>query len=122
MSKTRTTDETIKLVLVVLAILLIGPMLMMAVVFPLMGMWGGGMMGGYGGYGMFGGSWLWGIGMMLVWLVVLVVGGYLVFRWLSGSGGLAADPALEELRLAYARGDLSDEEYASRRETLERDT
>jgi putative membrane protein len=31
------------------------------------------------------------------------------------------DPAIEELRHAYARGDLTDEEYESRRERLERE-
>jgi putative membrane protein len=33
-----------------------------------------------------------------------------------GTEGSAADSALEELRLAYARGDLTDEEYETRRE------
>jgi putative membrane protein len=84
--------------------------------FPLMGMWGGGMMGGYG---MSGGSTLWGIGMSIVWLIVLVVGGYLVSRWLSGSGPVGSDRALEELRVAYARGDLTEEEYEQRRSKLD---
>lgn len=112
MSNQRTSDDTIKLVL---AIIVLGPMLMM-IAFPLMGMWGGGMMGGYG---MYGGSSLWGIGMSLVWLVVLVGGGYLVYRWLSGSGSIGSDRALEELRVAYARGDISEEEYEQRRSKLE---
>ena len=115
MAQQRTTDDTLKIVLIVLAIIVLGPMLMMFA-FPLMGMWGGGMMGGYG---MYGGSSLWGIGMMLVWLVVLVGGGYLVYRWLSSGGGIAADPALEELRIAYARGDLTEEEYEQRRSKLD---
>jgi hypothetical protein len=34
---------------------------------------------------------------------------------------LATDPALRELRLAYARGDRSDEEDEQRRTPLERD-
>ena len=118
MSNQRTTEDTIKLVLLVLAILVLGPMLVMFA-FPLMGMRGGGMMGGYGGYGMYGGSSLWGIGMMLVWLVVLVGGGYLVYRWLAGSSSIASDRALEELRVAYARGDITDEEYEQRRSKLE---
>ncbi|WP_336339638.1 SHOCT domain-containing protein [Haloarcula brevis] len=116
MSNLRTTDGTVKLILVVLAILVLGPMLMMVLAFPLMGMWGGGMMGGYG---MYGGSWTWGFGMMLFWLVILIGGGYLVYRWLSGGGGLTADPALEELRIAYARGDISEEEYEQRRSKLD---
>ena len=120
MSSRHTTDRTLRIVLVVVAALVLAPMLMMTLAFPMMGMWGGGM--GYGGMmggsGMYGGSGLWGWGMMLVWLVVLVGGGYLVYRLLSGSGGVAADPALEELRLAYARGDISEEEYDERRTKL----
>ena len=120
MSSRHTTDRTLRIVLVVVAALVLAPMLMMTLAFPMMGMWGGGM--GYGGmmggYGTYGGSGLWGWGMMLVWLVVLVGGGYLVYRWLSGSGGGTEDAALEELRLAYARGDLSEEEYDERRAKL----
>ena len=119
MSQRRTTDDTLKIVLIVLAVIVLGPMLMRVFAFPLLGMWGGGMMGGYGGYGMFGGSSLWGIGMMLVWLVVLVGGGYLVYRWLSGSGSIGTDRALEELRVAYARGDVTEEEYEQRRSKLD---
>jgi len=42
---------------------------------------------------------LWGIGMMLVWLVVLVGIGYLLYRGLVGGVGssLTGDRALEEL-------------------------
>jgi putative membrane protein len=88
---------------------------MMGLAFPLMGMWGGGMMGGYGTYG---GSGLWGLGMALIWIVVLIGGGYLLYRWLAGSRSVVSDPALEELRLAYARGDISEEEYEERRSKL----
>jgi len=117
MSSSSTTDDTLRIVLIVVGALVLAPILMMVLAFPLMGMWGGGMMGGYGGYGMYGGSSLWGIVMMLVWLVVLVGGGYLVYRWLSGSA-TDTDPALEELRLAYARGDLSEEEFEDRQSKL----
>ncbi|WP_419181143.1 SHOCT domain-containing protein [Haloarcula litorea] len=37
----------------------------------------------------------------------------------TADGG--TDRALDELRLAYARGDLTDEEYEQRKETLEGD-
>lgn len=118
MSSQSTDTGILRIVLVVLAIIVLTPMLMMGFAFPIMGMWGGGMMGGYGGYG---GSALWGIAMMLVWLVVLVGGGYLVYRWIAGSDGMARDPALEELRLAYARGDISEEEFEERRTKLGRE-
>ena len=114
MSSPRTTDDTLKIVLVVVAALVLAPILMVAFMFPMMGMWGG-TMGGFGGLGV---SPLWGIGMMLVWLVILVGGGYLVYRWASGTGSTGTDPALEELRLAYARGDLSEDEFEERRSRL----
>lgn len=110
MSDRRTTDDTLRIVLIVLAVIVLAPILTMAFAFPMMGMWGG-MMGGFGGTGV---SPLWSIGMMLLWLVILVGGGYLVSRWMSGAGSIRSDPALEELRIAYARGDISEEEYERR--------
>jgi len=90
-----------------------------------MGMGAGGMMGGpmMGGGTWDGGTapgwWLLAglLGRVLTLLVVVGVG-YLVYRALTGSSD---DDALAELRLAYARGDLSDDEYERRRETLKRD-
>jgi putative membrane protein len=113
-------------VVVVLGILVLFPVLMMALAVPTMGMmgwWGDGMMGWWGD-GMMGGfSPLWGIVMMLVWLIVLLGIGYLLYRGLVGGLGTSAetDSALEELRLAYARGDLSDEEFEERRSRLQRE-
>jgi putative membrane protein len=112
------SDGLVRVVVVVLGILVLFPVLMMALAVPMMGMigwWDGGMMGSF--------SPLWGIVMMLVWLVVLLGIGYLLYRGLVGGFGNSAetDPALEELRLAYARGDLSDEEFEERRSRLQRE-
>lgn len=77
----------------------------------------GGMMGGGGGWGM-GGSGFWGLGFLWPLLLIgiaLAVGYVLVTR----SAGSRDDRALEVLRERYARGELSDEEYASRREALQ---
>lgn len=66
---------------------------------------------------------LWGFGVIFVWLVVLFAIGYLVYRS-SGVGkkpGGVSDPALQELRLAYARGDISEEEFEERRSRLQRE-
>ena len=126
MSTKRSTNGLLRVVLLVLAVIVLFPMLMMVFAFPLMGMmgwWGGygSMMGDYGGMGL---SPLWGVGMMVVFLGVLLAIGYLLYRALVGGASAAtpADPALEQLRLAYARGDLSDEEYEERRATLRRDS
>lgn len=106
------TDDTLRLVLVIVAALVLAPMVLMVVAFPLMGLWGGAMLGG---------SWVWGLGMMLVWVVVLVGGGYLVYRGLSGGRGIRSDPALEELRLAYARGEIDEDEFEERLSRLSGD-
>ena len=112
------TDDSLRTVLIIVGVILLFPMLMMVFAMPMMGMmgwwWDGGSVGGL--------SPLWGLGMMLVWLLVLVGVGYLFYRGLVGRPGLeqAADPALEELRVAYARGDLTDEEFEERRSKLQR--
>lgn len=119
METQRSNDGLLRVVLIVLAIVVLFPLLMMAFAMPMMPMmgwwWGGGMAGGL--------SPLWGIGMMLVWLVVLVGIGYLLYRGLIGrvEPSLTADRALEELRVAYARGDLTEEEFEQRRSKLTRD-
>lgn len=88
-----------------------------------MGLWAGGMMGFGGMMGPVGGAgWWWpfvGVAVPLTLFLLFVVAGVLLLR--RGTEGSAADSALEELRLAYARGDLTDEEYETRRERLERE-
>jgi len=117
MASNTTDRQLVTVVLLVLGVLVVLPLLFM------------------GGWGMMGGTWshdMWGAGTAAGWVVVLavllrllflaaiVVGAYFLYRALTGSGG-SEDPALEELRLAYARGDLSDEEYEERRDRLERE-
>jgi putative membrane protein len=92
------------------------------VALPLLAMGTG--FGGTMGYGgRMGGRVVWwplvGMVVPLAFLVLALVGGYLLVRRASDAGG-ANDPAVEELRRAYARGDLSDEEFERRRERLER--
>ena len=117
---TRTDDSLLRIVIVVVAVLLLFPLLMMGT-FPMMGMmgwWGPSMTWGSAGPG--GGfSPLWGLGMMLLFLVVLVGIGYFLYRSLTQGALSTNDRALEELRIAYARGDLSQEEFEERRESLE---
>lgn len=126
---TENTDNT-RLVTIVLAIvgaLVIFPILFMS--FGMMGgMWGGGMWGsGMWGGGMWGDGtvpgWVFvvGIVMRLLFLAALIGVGYLIYRMVAGSES-DSDRALEELRLAYARGELTDDEYEHRRDALERDT
>ena len=62
-----------------------------------------------------------GLLMQLLFLAAINGAGYLISRALTASDD-GTDQAIEELRLAYARGDLTDEEYEQRKGALERDT
>jgi putative membrane protein len=120
MSTNDSDTRLITLVLVLIGLLIVVPGFFMG-----FGMMGGPMMGGWD-HGMWGNggtvsSWaLLGFLLQLLFLVGLVVAGYLVYRGVTGRTQ-NRDPALEELRLAYARGDLSDEEFESRRQKLRED-
>ena len=105
-----------RVLLIVVALVLVAPLLMMLFMMPMMGMMGWGF-GGAPGTGM-GMSPVWSIGMMLLFLLVLLGAGYLLYRAVTQGSLGGADPALEELRLAYARGELSQEEFEQRREDL----
>lgn len=95
-----------------------------------MGLWmtgAGPMMGGPAHHGAWGTGdgprgWMLALGAVtqLLALAVVVGGGYLVYRTLVGDGE-STDPARQELRTAYARGELSDEEFERRRDRLRRD-
>lgn len=121
MSRHTTDGSLVTLVLLVLGALLILPLLFMG--FGMMEY--GAMMGGWE-HGMWNGGaapgWVvvFGAVLQLGFLVTLVGLGYLVLRGLTGSSS-GSEPALEELRLAYARGDISDDEYEQRRERLGHD-
>ncbi|WP_132060931.1 SHOCT domain-containing protein [Halorussus amylolyticus] len=119
------TDNTrlVATLLIIIGAFVIFPMFFMG--FGMMGF--GSMMGGTWGGGMWGDgttpSWMFIVGavMQLLFLAALIGGGYLLYRVVTGSEGDSGQ-ALEELRVAYARGELSDEEYEQRRAALERDT
>lgn len=114
--------QLVTVVLIIIAAFVLFPMFFMG--FGMMGF--GPMMGGTWGSGMWADGtmpdWMFftGIVMQLLFLAAIVGGGYLIFRAVTGDE-TDADQALEELRLAYARGELTDEEYEQRREALERD-
>ncbi|AGB30060.1 hypothetical protein C488_19382 [Natrinema pellirubrum DSM 15624] len=112
--------------LATIVLIAIGALVVLPMAFMGFGMMGfGPMMGGMWGHGMWDGGttpgWLPLVAVLLQLLFVaaIVGGGYLVYQAIAGRDD--TDRALEELRLAYARGDLSDEEYEQRRDALERD-
>jgi len=108
--------DTTTVVLLILGAIIVLPLLMMGMGFG--GMMGyGGMMGGYGTTS---GWWpLVGMLVQLGFLLLLLGGGYLLFRRVTESQS-SRNPAMEELRMAYARGDLTEEEFETRRNRLER--
>ena len=119
MSQTASTTDgsVLQAILIAVLILIAIPFVMMIVMMPMMGAWGVGHMSGW----MWNGteaSWGW-IVMWFVMLGILLGGGYLLYRALRNSRG-DSDPALEELRTAYARGELSAEEFEERRNRLQR--
>ena len=121
MASNTTDRQLVWIVLAIVGALVILPAFAMG--FGMMGM--GPTMGGAWDHGMWGASdgasgWMFvvGVGMQLLFLALLVGAGYLGYRALSGSGG-STDPAMDELRSAYARGDLDDEEFERRRDRLE---
>ena len=115
MSQTTATADgsLVRGILIAVLILIAIPFVMMIVMMPMMGAWGVGHMTGW----MWDGSWAW-IVMWLVMLGIFLGGGYVIYRALRTAGD-ASDPALEELRSAYARGELSDEEFENRRQRLQ---
>jgi len=115
-------NQLVTIVLLVLATVIAVPILFMS-----FGMLGSGpMMGGMWGSQAWGGGtapwWMLaaGLAVQLLFLVAAVAAVYLLYRAITGTGD--ADRAFEELRLAYARGDLTDEEYEQRKDALERDS
>lgn len=110
-----TDDSLTRTLLIVIAAILLFPVLMMALAIPMMGVWGWGHM--WDGTGA---TWMW-IVMSVVPLLVILGIGYLLYSVVRQPDEERTDPALEELRAAYARGDLSDEEFEERRERLRRD-
>ena len=115
-----TNESLSRTILIVIAVVLLLPVLMMVFMMPMMGLWGWGHMWNGGMWGGTGSTWLWLL-TMLVPLLVILGAGYFLSRTLRHRDEQRTDPAVEELRSAYARGELSDEEFQERRERLQRD-
>ena len=67
--------------------------------------------------------WWWGgvgmMAMMFLFWVMFIVGIIVAIRWLVGKGReRTPDSALEILRQRYARGEINEEEFESRRKNL----
>lgn len=107
-------DSVLRTVLIVIAVLLAIPLLMMTIMIPTMGLAGW----GYMSTGTFG----WGsVLLTAIPLVILLGVGYVLYIRTTGGDDRKTNGALEELRSAYARGELSDEEFENRRDRLQRE-
>lgn len=105
-------DLEVETISTILATLLAIPLVIMGVLMPLIVLVKGGqMMGAVGGLGMV---------VPIVPLTILVALAYILYTYSGGSdeGRQKTGSSLEELRSAYARGDLSDEEFENRRDRL----
>lgn len=115
------TDESLlRAIAIVVAAIVLLPVVVMAIALPTMGMWGGGHMWDGGTWNGMGPTWVWLLTSIGPLLVILAVG-YLLYRAVRRPTAQRRDPALEELRTAYARGDLTDEEFEQRRVRLQDD-
>jgi putative membrane protein len=103
-------DSTVRTVLTVGAVLFAIPLLMMGVVVPLV------VLTGVGHVPFSVGGW-----QILMPVVLLVIFGTLVYALYIGVGEESeeAPEELEALRLAYARGELSETEFETRRARLQ---
>jgi putative membrane protein len=110
MSQTSNSDSLIRLVIVIAAVLILGPLVLMLLAAPLMG---GMMMLGMPGAG---GFFIFGILAMFLLPLLLIVAGVVVYRrWNDRE---REDEALRELRTAFARGEIDREEFEERRDAL----
>ena len=118
MTIARSSDGLLRIIVIVLGVILLFPLLMMLFMMPMMGMMG---LWGTGGPSVgVGFSPMWGIGIMLLFLAVLLGIGYVLYRAVTRGALSGNNAALEELRIAYARGELSQEEFEQRRDDLQR--
>lgn len=117
------TDSTAGTIATVIALLLAIPIVTMAAMMPVMALMGMGHPMGHAPMGngpMASGGWM--LLVPAVPLAVFFAVGYVLYTRFGGDrGGAPTDDALAELRSAYARGDLSDEEFETRRARLEAD-
>ncbi|MDH5020628.1 SHOCT domain-containing protein [Halobacterium rubrum] len=83
---------------------------------------GGGMGAGTWGVGVGGGMWLWGLLWMGVLFAVLALAARALFDWGRDTDQPQPERSPQDvLRERYARGDLDDDEFERRRQTLRSD-
>jgi len=109
-------DSALRTAVYVVLFVLAIPVLMMLVMMPMMVGIGWDMHTAWWGTG---GGWGW-ILMLFVPILVLVGFGYVLYTLVDSNTKPHDSKAIDELRTAYARGDLSDEEFEHRLTRLRR--
>lgn len=108
-------ERFLRLVLLLVVAILLLPFLMILFMLPVMGL-------GHLWYWDGTRSSLWPLLVIgLICLVIIFGIIYLLYRAIVGVQRDRSDAALNELREAYARGELTDEEFEERRERLQRE-
>ncbi|KYH24858.1 hypothetical protein HAPAU_32350 [Halalkalicoccus paucihalophilus] len=100
-------------------IILLVPLLMMVLFMPMM--WGMGMWGQMGQWGGLSGMGWMGLLMWFFLLLIIIGTSYIIYKIFLETNDQDTDPALRELRISYARGELSEEEFEQRHERLQRE-
>lgn len=110
MSQTSNSDSLVRIVIIIALVLVLGPFVLMLLAAPFMG---GMMMLGLPGASGFA---FVGVFLMLLFPLLLIVAAVVLYR--QWNDREREDEALEELRMAFARGDIDREEFEERREAL----
>jgi putative membrane protein len=110
MSQTSNSDSLVRIVIIIAVLLVVGPFVLMLLAAPFMG--GMMMLGlpGAGGFAFF------GVFLMLLFPLLLLAAGVILFRRWDGRD--REDEAMRELRMTFARGDIDREEFEERRDAL----
>ncbi|HKL27876.1 MAG TPA: SHOCT domain-containing protein [Natrialbaceae archaeon] len=110
MSQTSNSDSLLRIVIIIAVILVVGPFVLMLLAAPFMG--GMMMLGlpGAGGFAFF------GVFLMLLFPLLLIAAGVVLYR--QWNDREREDAAMQELRMAFARGDIDREEFEERRDAL----
>lgn len=107
-------DELFRLLLVIVTVLLLIPFVLMLFMLPVMGWMGGWAAAGDGIRSL-------PFTVTVLWGVVLVGVAGVLYMLYSAISRESRDRAIEEARLAYARGEISRDEFQERVELLERE-
>lgn len=105
-------DTVVRSIVILVAVFVLLPMIVGAVAMSVFGLFGAGLFGHM--------MPMYGAVMLLVWVLVIFGVAYVLYQALLDTRSKrSGDTALKELRVAFARGEIDEDEFESRRERLE---